>query len=267
MTVAFFKSLLRSFYDVTLPRQQLLFNRYRVHSVLGMGSYGITYKAYDCSTQNYVAIKHLRKSKACRAVHRKAFHQEYETLRSLPQSPSFPSVHGEYYCDDGYFLIMDFMEGTTFEDLVFRDGMIYSEEDTVKLLNKLLSLTDLFHNEGIVHRDLRLPNILYHNHRLSIIDFGLATSVSKASTKFSKKHPMRTQDITSDFYNLGHFSLFLLYSNYEPTSQLERSWEEELTLTPLVHQMIRRLLQIDAPYRTSQELRNDIARYDSKKTT
>ena len=62
----------------------------------------------------------------------------------------------------------------------------------------------------------------------------------------------------SDFYALGHFILFLLYSNFTPSSKQESSWEEELTLTKNTKQIIRKLLKLEPCYKKVDEIILDV---------
>lgn len=52
-----------------------------------------------------------------------------------------------------------------------------------------------------------------------------------------------------DLQDIGHFLLFMLYSAYEPEKGREpASWQEELKLTPELHQMLERLLGLRPGY-------------------
>ena len=83
----------------------------------------------------------------------------------------------------------------------------------------------MFHSEGIIHRDLRIPNILMKENQISIIDFGLAKwkgeDDERATTYEGEQALMREVQFRSDFYALGHFSLFLLYAGYESNEKQE----------------------------------------------
>ena len=62
----------------------------------------------------------------------------------------------------------------------------------------------------------------------------------------------------SDFYALGHFVLFLLYSSYE-SSKEEQPWYKELTLSVNSCDVIMRMLQMKEPYYENvQELMEDV---------
>ena len=59
---------------------------------------------------------------------------------------------------------------------------------------------------------------------------------------------MREVHFRSDFYALGHFSLFLLYAGYESNEKHEKPWYDELTLENYNREMLMRMLQIKTPY-------------------
>jgi serine/threonine protein kinase len=54
----------------------------------------------------------------------------------------------------------------------------YSEQDTARIVTKLLSAVAYMHMKGVVHRDLKFENILFENKRkdanIKLIDFGLS---------------------------------------------------------------------------------------------
>ena len=69
---------------------------------------------------------------------------------------------------------MEYMPGKNFEDYIFIDGYVYTEREVFEILYEILEIVSVFHSEGIIHRDLRIPNILMKENQISIIDFGLA---------------------------------------------------------------------------------------------
>lgn len=242
--------------DRPLPKGYLLFERYTIAEVLGMGSYGITYRAIDYMTGNHVAVKQLRRTKSWTEEGRKTFDKERQLLQQL-SLPEVPAVHPQSPNEHSTFLVMDYVPGKNFEDLIFSEGKVYSEQDAMSIFYQVVKIVQKIHGKGIVHRDLRIPNIISSGSRLYIIDFGLACKLSgKVQVKPTGKHRnlMREVSVTSDFYALGHFLLFLLYSGYEPQSKKENSWEEELSLSPDVHGMLRRLLQIDECFTSAEEI-------------
>lgn len=229
---------------------------YRVIQKLGMGSYGITYVGVEEHSNEQVVIKQLRKRKG--GVH--SFHREKELLKKL-HHPAIPSFIDEVASKNQLFLIMEHKKGHTFEEEIFQNNRKYSENEAFYYLWKLLFIVKYFHGEGIVHRDLRIPNIIVDGESIYVIDFGLARLVEEKDDSVDQyeleKKLMRSVCFQSDFYALGHFVLFLLYSSFEPDGK-ERSWEEELQMSDNAKKIIRRLLMIDQPYKSADEIIYDV---------
>ncbi|MNI91724.1 hypothetical protein D3C73_1494330 [compost metagenome] len=75
----------------------------------------------------------------------------------------------------------------------------------------------------------------------------------------------RTPTLSSDYYALGHFLLYLLYSSYPSAdSDTQESasegddWEKELALSAGTTFLLRKLLQRDAPYDCDKTLLQDL---------
>ncbi|WP_227935390.1 hypothetical protein [Alkalihalobacillus deserti] len=96
-----------------------------------------------------------------------------------------------------------------------------------------------------------------------IIDFGLAVfgemnEVAVSTTDASEKTLFKERSYKSDFYALGHFLLFLLYSQFHPTSQKEQSWEDELVIKAETRDIIRKLLRIKGSFNHIDEIFLDV---------
>ncbi|KEF39136.1 protein kinase family protein [Schinkia azotoformans MEV2011] len=237
-------------------------DRYIIIKVLGMGSYGITYLTYDQKKNIEYVLKQMKPSrKKLEKVHL-SFQYEKEILTKLnhPRIPKF----GESITFNGHhFFTMEYVNGKTFEDLIFKEGIVYEEHDAFCILREVLEIVAYLHGQNIIHRDLRIPNIMVKENIIYVIDFGLARFFNDMR-HYSLHTSMNGYDIEkklkreihfkSDFYALGHFILFLLYSGYSPESKKEKSWEEELRITEQARFFIRRLLQLDEPYTCVEEV-------------
>ncbi|QCR30870.1 serine/threonine protein kinase [Lysinibacillus sp. SGAir0095] len=217
---------------------------------IGVGAYGVAYLLEDSTTHKYVLKRMKTKHRHKKSIRQK-FEQEIKILKEfgLPNVPAL-ITYGEI--EDIPFYIMDYIEGKTFEQAIFQDGQSFSLEQSLQITKELLKIIIEFHNKGIVHRDLRIPNILIKNHTLNIIDFGLAAFLKKEMKFDAINNPKRAENHISDLYFIGHFLLFLLYSTYTPTTKKERSWQEELQLPAEVTDYLERLLLIRPPFSSAE---------------
>ncbi len=151
------------------------------------------------------------------------------------------------------YFMMDYINGQTFEQLIFQEGVKFTVAQSLEITKQLLEQIILLHNHGIVHRDLRIPNILLVDQQLHIIDFGLATTLQKAVELSSIQNPKRAENHISDLYFVGHFLLFLLYSDFKPRKKKEDTWQQELNLPIEVKDFLERLLWIQDPFSSALE--------------
>ncbi|WP_020060655.1 serine/threonine protein kinase [Bacillus sp. 123MFChir2] len=250
-----------AWFDRPLCIDTVVAQRYQIQRILGMGSYGFTYLVTDLLSGEEKVLKQLRKSKQRYASGRKSFTYEQAILQQV-EHHAIPRFFHSFSWRKGSFFVMEEMCGKTFEDFIFEYGEMYTEKEVFLILYKVLYVVSYFHSQGIVHRDLRIPNILMNDDEIFIIDFGLARFIGendeRAHSYKGEQAYMREIHYRSDFYALGHFALFLLYSSYE-SSKEEQPWHEELTLSANSIDVIMRMLQMKEPYYENvQELIDDV---------
>ncbi|MGG0461113.1 serine/threonine protein kinase [Priestia aryabhattai] len=264
-----FKHFHRWLVDRPFKKGTVICERYEIINILGMGSYGITYVASDIVQQKEVVIKQLRKTKQRTPQGLKSFHYEAKLLSQLDH-PQIPLLYEAVEIDEGCFLVMELIQGKTFEDLIFEEKCVYTEEKALVILLDILEVVSTIHEQGIVHRDLRIPNIIDVKGTIYVIDFGLARFLGdheETSSLIEEQQFMRQTSVASDIYALGHFLLFLLYSGYEPTEKQEKSWEQELSLSAPIKTIIQKMLRADEPYESIKSLQKDIYDYINSKNS
>jgi serine/threonine protein kinase, bacterial len=257
MIHTFFRRLINAFERRWNPGD--IINDLQITHLVGRGSYGTTYSVKLPNGEEAI-LKRIRPYKKLFSNHVQYVLNERNALEILSH-PHFPEflIAGEYKGIP--YLVMEKMKGRTFEDLIFREGKKYSEEESLKVGLQLVKLVNFIHQKGYVHRDLRIPNILLDKGTIQIIDFGLACEMSAESgIRHAHKDYMRDRSKKSDFYAVGHFLLFLLYSSYEPVGKREKSWDKELSIHQDTIAIIRRLLQIDEAYQDASELIEEITK-------
>jgi serine/threonine protein kinase, bacterial len=239
---------------------------YVIHSMLGKGSYGTAYLVKHLETEQLAVLKRLRPYKRLIDPGGKLLRREADILGRLDHH-HFPKLYSIGVKDKVPFLIMEYFQGKTFDELIFQEGKRLGEQESLLILKEIIALVEILHSKGIVHRDLRIPNIIQDGDSYKLIDFGLASEIDGDSSPGVKhKDYMREKSVKADFYALGHFLLFLLYSSYEFEGARESSWEEELDLAPQTVSLLRRLLQIDEPFGDSRTLSQSLERAITKIT-
>lgn len=233
-----------------------LIGKYRVEEVLGVGSYGIAYLARRPGEQEQVVLKQVRPS--LRHTPKGEAMQAYERkVLQMLSHPQIPRCLDSFSYRRDSFLVLTYIEGPTLEDLLFEQNIQIDEYTAASYMRKLGDVIAYLHDRDVIHRDIRIPNVIWKDDLPYLIDFGLARlrgdaptyTVEDVTAYPPEKQLKREVSPASDLYALGHFFLFLLYSSYTAEEgTVERSWEEELTLSPAIRQMIRSLLQIDPGY-------------------
>lgn len=228
--------------DKYFKRNQVV-NGYSVKKKLGEGRYGIAYLAVN--EQSKVVIKQL-KNELLNETRQKLFYEE-KILKSL-NHPSIPKFIGNFRDDlrEGY--ILEYIEGKTFDQLVRQDEYIFKKEEIYEFARKLLDILQVLHNQNIVHRDIRLPNvILKENKELTLIDFGLARYMDDEN--YIKE---------VDYWYLGDFLIHLYYTSYESLGREEKPWYEELDLETKEERFLKKLMGILDEYQSIDEIRTDL---------
>jgi hypothetical protein len=189
---------------------------YEVLEIIGHGSMGSVYKAFDPLTKQTLAVKTFRldvkKDSPTHASFMESLHRKARSSAML-RHPGIVTLFdvGE---DRGMpYLAMEYVEGETIASVVER-GLRFKPEKVVGLVSQIASAIDYAHSRGIVHRDIKLSNlILYDTDRVKVTDFGTAMLDTDASESerllrtplyMSPEQAMgRAVDGRSDIFSLG----------------------------------------------------------------
>lgn len=158
-------------------REPLLSERFQILSVLGQGGASIVYHAVDRINQNRaVALKLLVNDSAFddHVLHR--FKEELRICRDL----NHPNLVKAYDLIEGKGVIaftMEFIDGEDLSTLLKRGKPPTEVVET--LIEQLLSAVEELHRHGIVHRDIKLENVMVRRDGvLKLTDLGLIKSLN-----------------------------------------------------------------------------------------
>ena len=154
--------------------------KYKILSKLGSGSFGKVYLAQNKFTKEKVALKQIKKSNKD-LLSDGEIKDEIEILKALDH-PDIVRIIESFNTKDSYVLVTEYCEGGELFDQV-RNQL--SETQIAVIFKQLLSGLAYLHSHNIVHRDLKLENILIQEtekskttgedlFNIKIIDFGTA---------------------------------------------------------------------------------------------
>jgi len=149
------------------------FGNYIVQEKLGSGGMAVVYKAQNEETKETVALKILRSSLMEQPGITERFKQE-ATIAERLRHPHIVAVNNSGIIKGRYFLDMQYMAGGTLAERFAKPTEIGSQE-VVRLLRNVASGLDFAHRQGVIHRDLKLENILLDaKGHASLGDFSIA---------------------------------------------------------------------------------------------
>jgi len=173
-------------------------------------------KARHIATGDIVAIKHFSLNTDADTLRR--FERESAIMTQM-EHPSIVKVREVRLDADLPFIVMDYVQGGSVRKLIAEEGSL-SVELTIRLGLQMVSAFRLIHAQGIVHRDVKPENILFHRlasgelHFL-LTDFGVArlheqpvtmTGQSLMTYEYAAPEQFdnpRQVDETADYYALG----------------------------------------------------------------
>jgi serine/threonine protein kinase/lipopolysaccharide biosynthesis regulator YciM len=210
----------------------VLRNRYRPIKSLGGGGFGKTYLAEDIDRLNQqCVIKQFAPQIQGTHALKKAtelFEQEARRLEQLGEHPQIPRLLAYFQEDSRLYLVQEFIDGQNLLTELEQQGN-FSEQKIRELLNDLLEILKIVHQQKVIHRDIKPENIIRResDRKLVLIDFGASKQVTKTvvsqqgtsigSFGYVPMEQMKAGEAypASDLYSLG-VTCFHLLSGIHP---------------------------------------------------
>ena len=158
---------------------------------LGKGSFGEVYLTSKKGHSQLYATKKIPKAMADAPKTQKYFHNEIKILKGLDHKNIMKLIEVKQ-SNDNYYLVCELCNGGSLNECLDKYRKMYrkpfSEEIVQYLMRQIVDAIKYIHGKHIIHRDLKLDNILmnYDNEKdkdnlnlfgaqVKIIDFGFAT--------------------------------------------------------------------------------------------
>ena len=163
---------------------------YKLFKLLGKGSFGEVYLTQKGNNPQILATKKLDKKQTDRPSVKKYFENEISIMKELnhPNIVKFYDMLATY----SHYYVMEYCNGGGLSDCLKKYKKLYNRPFTPEivqyLMRQIIDGLKYLHSRKIIHRDIKLDNILVTfsndkdknslnmlSSRVKIIDFGLAT--------------------------------------------------------------------------------------------
>ena len=196
-----------------------IWEKYEKIQKIGISSFECIYKGKNKEKGNYVIIKEIEKKKL-----NKCYNISEEEFMNLINKENLISIIEIINSKDYYYIVMELCLINLEEYMKIRDKGLSIQE----LREFLIELNKTLKSKDIIHRDLKLTNILISLNTINkisikISDLGLNKNMNEEITMSSFKIPYTRSpeiiendniNIKSDLWNLGIIIYYLLFKEY-----------------------------------------------------
>lgn len=222
----------------------------------------LVYKGHDLLLHRKVAVKVLRSQYVHDEEFIRRFRREAQAAASLSH-PNVVSIYDVGQEEDVHYIVMEYIEGTTLNDLI-KERAPLQVEDAVHYASQIADALDHAHHNEIIHRDIKPHNILIgKNGRVKVTDFGIARAATSSTITqtgsvvgsvhyFSPEHAKGTNTgEKSDLYSLGIVMYQMLtarlpFLGESPISvalkHLQEDVEEPRKVNPIIPQSVENII-------------------------
>ncbi len=165
---------------------QLIDDRYKILSVVGMGGMSVVFKAEDTKSGNIVAIKVLNESgDDAQAI--KRFINESRAISMLSHE-NIVKVFDMSLDSDLKYIVMELADGVTLKDYMAKKENKISLEEALSFTEQILLALEHAHEKGVIHRDVKPQNmIVLPDGKLKVTDFGIAKAPGSDTISMTDK--------------------------------------------------------------------------------
>src|SRR5579862_1050677 len=187
--------------------------KYDVLDVIGRGGMGVIYKAVDPGIGRVVAIKMMTGAFLENPELLQRFYREAQSAGKL-QHPNIVTIYDLGVQDGNPYLVMEFLEGESLENVI-RTHRAISLEEKLDIVIQVCEGVGYAHQRQIIHRDIKPANVmLLQDRRVKIVDFGIARVGNDGMTRpgqiMGSIHYMSPEQINvgsvdarSDIFSIG----------------------------------------------------------------
>lgn len=266
--------------------EDIIYKKYEIGRKLGQGSFGVVYEIDNKETNEKFAIKIINKEKVGGGKYNVSFENEVFIMKSVIH-PNLIKLEEVFESKKKLYLITELCEAGELAKWIKKQGPI-PEHISKIIMRQIVDAISYLHKNDIVHRDLKLENILLKefdpstdNYYIKVTDFGLSSQRETAGTESMFEDYCGTPLYMApeiienlpysqlcDVWALGIIMFILLTSHSPFTSKTESDLREQIKraeidifskdyvrLSPEAKHCLQRMIKVNPAHRiTSSEL-------------
>ncbi|MBD2569910.1 bifunctional serine/threonine-protein kinase/formylglycine-generating enzyme family protein [Anabaena lutea] len=267
----------------------LLGGRYEMIEVLGTGGFGITYKATDTQkpSKPICVVKELLPQHHFNTRIANFFEKEARILEMLGTHPQIPHLLAYFEENQKFYIVQEFIQGRCLDKEILR-GKPLSEGYVTKLLQDVLEVLAFVHQQGVIHRDIKPPNLIRRQQdgKVCLIDFGIVkemasqivnsrgnpqSSIVAGTYGYMPSEQARGKTVfQSDIYAVGITAIQALtglspQSLEENPETGELEWKQEIQLSDNLAEVLTKMVRrhYSLRYANAQTALDDLKKFTS----
>ena len=185
---------------------ELVARYYHFEKIIGTGASGKVYLVHHRETNERFACKVIKKDGSMNDA--QSMTTEIEIMKRI-RHRHIVSLYELFESAQCMWLILELVEGTGLRG-VLADIKHYSESIAARYIKQILLGIHYLHNHGVIHRDLKLDNMLLHgevaNGLVKIADFGLSALIKPGTKGYHAEESQRRKDFRGKECSLRFFS-------------------------------------------------------------
>lgn len=236
----------------------ILGNHFIVGTVIGIGGFGITYRCFDMTLANMVAIKEFfpkglvnrapgetkvsqlsGEKKQLFHEQKARFHAEAKSIAQFGKAKDIVNIY-DYIEENGTaYIVMEYIDGVLLKDYLDKKGAM-EQSVALGMIMPIIEAVKKIHSKGIIHKDVSPDNIFITDDRsIKIFDFGAAQlndskdgQAGEKVIKMGYSAPEQYRDKSrqgfyTDVYSVGAI-LYQMLTGKKPIESTEREHKDRL---------------------------------------